>query len=93
MSRHGCLFLGIAVLVLGCIVVSNGMSKSFVDALIHRQYRTYLVFTNRLAHLPGPKISRWINLRLKAAVLSGDRARYVHSLHERYGMEHMTMWH
>ena len=93
MWRHGFFFLGIAVLVLGYIVVSNGMSKPFVDALIHRQYRIYLVFTNRLARLPGPEFSKWTNLRLKTAMLSNDRIRHMHSLHERYGMEHMTTWH
>lgn len=38
-----------------------------------------------LSHLPGPWHSRFTNLRLKWAVLSGQRMFYVHKLHQQYG--------
>lgn len=35
--------------------------------------------------MPGPWHASLSNLRLKAAVLSGKRPHYIHSLHQRYG--------
>ncbi|KAK5168932.1 uncharacterized protein LTR77_006241 [Saxophila tyrrhenica] len=38
-----------------------------------------------LSHIPGPLVSRFTRLRLKVAVLQGERVRYIHRLHEQYG--------
>ncbi len=35
--------------------------------------------------IPGPTISKWVNWRLKLAIISGQRMYYVHQLHQRYG--------
>ena len=48
------------------------------------------MITNPLTHVPGPLVSRFSNWRLKYAVLTGERARYVHALHERYGTQCLT---
>ncbi|KAK0713557.1 cytochrome P450 [Lasiosphaeria miniovina] len=45
----------------------------------------YRVVTNPLSSIPGPFWSRWTNLPVKLRLLSGSKATYVHSLHERYG--------
>lgn len=38
-----------------------------------------------LRKIPGPWLSRFFRLPLKLAIMSGDRYRYIHSLHEKYG--------
>ncbi|KIW10099.1 hypothetical protein PV08_11059 [Exophiala spinifera] len=38
-----------------------------------------------LNKIPGPTIARWTNLRLKWAIITGQRIFYVHELHQRYG--------
>ncbi|KAK3673572.1 hypothetical protein LTR78_006476 [Recurvomyces mirabilis] len=48
-------------------------------------YKAYTIATNPLRHIPGPWISLCTNLRLKYAILTGERVRYIHSLHSRYG--------
>ena len=35
--------------------------------------------------IPGPLIARWVNWRLKLAIISGRRMYYVHHLHQQYG--------
>ncbi|EME43259.1 hypothetical protein DOTSEDRAFT_63516 [Dothistroma septosporum NZE10] len=47
-------------------------------------WRTYAALTNPLAHLPGPMISKWTHHRFQIAIMTGERARYEHALHERY---------
>lgn len=53
--------------------------------LMDNQWKTYHAIRGPLSHLPGPQWSKWTRLPLKLRVLKGERARYVHSLHERYG--------
>lgn len=45
----------------------------------------YNSLVNPLNQFPGPVHARWTNLRLKWAVITGQRMFYVHDLHERYG--------
>lgn len=40
---------------------------------------------NPLNKFPGPWIAKFTNLRLKFAVCTGQRAQYIHRLHEIYG--------
>ena len=41
--------------------------------------------TSPLRHLPGPWHTKFTNLRLKWAIVSGQRMHYVHFLHQEYG--------
>ncbi|KAJ1336100.1 azaphilone biosynthesis cytochrome P450 monooxygenase [Microdochium nivale] len=43
------------------------------------------VLTNPLKNIPGPWYSLWTDLVLKYYVIRGEKARYVHALHEKYG--------
>ncbi|KAF2201769.1 cytochrome P450 monooxygenase-like protein [Delitschia confertaspora ATCC 74209] len=45
----------------------------------------YVAITCPTRHLPGPWYTRFTHLRLKQAVMSGQRIFYVHDLHEKYG--------
>ncbi|KAI2621287.1 cytochrome P450 [Hypoxylon sp. NC1633] len=45
----------------------------------------YTAFTNPLSSIPGPLLSRWTDIHVRIKLLSGTKARYVHSLHEKYG--------
>ncbi|PSN59195.1 cytochrome protein [Corynespora cassiicola Philippines] len=58
---------------------------SAVISFIFLIWTVYGALRHPLAHLPGPKISKWTNLRLQYSVLKGDRVRYIHQLHEIYG--------
>ncbi|KAL2846419.1 cytochrome P450 [Aspergillus pseudoustus] len=40
---------------------------------------------NPLASIPGPEITKWTDLILKYYTVLGQRPRYVHALHEKYG--------
>ncbi|KAK5107264.1 hypothetical protein LTR62_001580 [Meristemomyces frigidus] len=53
--------------------------------LVFVSYKAYTIAICPLAHVPGPFISRCTNLRLKYAILRGNRVCYIHSLHQRYG--------
>ncbi|PLB46575.1 cytochrome P450 [Aspergillus steynii IBT 23096] len=43
-------------------------------------------YNNVLASVPGPWHSRWTGLAAEYHWVMGDRPRYVHSLHQKYGM-------
>ncbi|KAJ5641094.1 hypothetical protein N7528_000719 [Penicillium herquei] len=45
----------------------------------------YHRFTNPLAHLPGPEVSKWTDLVYLYYWFSGKVPYYVHNLHEKYG--------
>ncbi|KAF4550555.1 Cytochrome P450-like protein 76 [Elsinoe fawcettii] len=45
----------------------------------------YTALTSPLRHLPGPFSSRFTNLSLKRAVISGRRIFYIDELHKKYG--------
>ncbi|KAL4907585.1 hypothetical protein BDW74DRAFT_176336 [Aspergillus multicolor] len=45
----------------------------------------YEVRTNPLSSLPGPKYTKWTDLLLKYYTVTGQRPRYVHALHKKYG--------
>ncbi|KAI1379517.1 cytochrome P450 [Hypoxylon crocopeplum] len=45
----------------------------------------YTTLKNPLSSIPGPLLSRWTDLPVRVKLLSGTKARYVHSLHEKYG--------
>jgi cytochrome P450 len=47
--------------------------------------KTISTITNPLKSLPGPWYSRWTNLELKKAVITGQRIHYIQALHEKYG--------
>ncbi|KAK5717688.1 hypothetical protein LTR15_008527 [Elasticomyces elasticus] len=53
--------------------------------LVYVVRKAYIVATSALSRVPGPTHSKWTNLPLKWATLTGERVRYVHSLHEIYG--------
>ncbi|KAL3454899.1 hypothetical protein BJX64DRAFT_295631 [Aspergillus heterothallicus] len=40
---------------------------------------------NPLSSIPGPQITKWTDLILKYYTVLGQRPRYVHALHEKYG--------
>ncbi|KAI0161033.1 cytochrome P450 [Hypoxylon sp. FL1284] len=46
---------------------------------------TYTAIRSPLSAVPGPLLSRWTDLHVRIKLLSGSKARYVHSLHEKYG--------
>ncbi|KAL5348838.1 hypothetical protein ACLOAV_006261 [Pseudogymnoascus australis] len=45
----------------------------------------YTVFSNPLAQLPGPWYTKWTSIVLKYNIIKGNRALYVHDLHNKYG--------
>ena len=52
----------------------------------------YFIFTKTrealfgpLSKVPGPAITKWTNLPLKLAVLTGKRMYYIHNLHQKHG--------
>ncbi|KAK5713702.1 hypothetical protein LTR17_017545 [Elasticomyces elasticus] len=53
--------------------------------LVYVVREAYIVATSALSRVPGPAYSKWTNLPLKWATLTGERVRYVHSLHVEYG--------
>ncbi|KAL4753662.1 hypothetical protein BDW72DRAFT_190870 [Aspergillus terricola var. indicus] len=40
---------------------------------------------NPLSSLPGPQLTKWTDLLLKYYTVTGQRPRYVHALHQKYG--------
>ncbi|KAK3680333.1 hypothetical protein LTR37_021332 [Vermiconidia calcicola] len=56
-----------------------------VAALLSLAKYVYQGLKNPLYKVPGPFFSRFTNLPLKLAVISGRRIHHVHTLHERYG--------
>ena len=44
-----------------------------------------VAFEKDLKSLPGPWLSRFTNIPLKLALLSGQKAMYIHRLHQKYG--------
>lgn len=70
---------------------SNILSDSLCSdgVLIRWQWSSYRAFRGPLSHIPGPTVSKWTNLRLQFAVLTGERVRYVHALHEAYGLHQL----
>lgn len=49
------------------------------------QTEAYTVVASPLSRVPRPTWTKWIDLPLKYPILTGERVRYVHSLHEAYG--------
>jgi hypothetical protein len=45
----------------------------------------YGVRKNPLSSLPGPQLTKWTDLLVKYYTVTGQRPRYVHSLHQKYG--------
>jgi hypothetical protein len=45
----------------------------------------YAGLTGPLSSIPGPFLSQWTDLPVRLSLLSGSKAHYVHSLHEKYG--------
>jgi cytochrome P450 len=45
----------------------------------------YVALTSPTRHLPGPWYTRFTHLRLKRAVITGQRIFYIDSLHQKYG--------
>ncbi|RDW70880.1 cytochrome P450 [Aspergillus mulundensis] len=45
----------------------------------------FRVRKNPLSSLPGPKYTKWTDLLLKYYTVTGQRPRYVHALHQKYG--------
>ena len=73
-----------ALLGLG-ILVSNEKGICLESSLIASQHILYRRFTNPLARLPGPEISKWTDLVYIYYWFSGQVPFYVHNLHEQYG--------
>ncbi|KAI1386652.1 cytochrome P450 [Hypoxylon trugodes] len=55
----------------------------FIGLLVLRF--VYTAIRSPLASIPGPLLSRWTDIHVRIKLLSGSKARYVHSLHEKYG--------
>ncbi|KAK5681306.1 hypothetical protein LTS10_007068 [Elasticomyces elasticus] len=53
--------------------------------LVYVVRKAYTLAASPLSRVPGPTYSKWTNLPLKWATLTGERVRYVHSLHVEYG--------
>lgn len=61
--------------------ISVGLIFLSLASLLIRKY----IAGRSLRKIPGPQIAQWTNLRLKFAVLSGNRIHYIHDLHKQYG--------
>ncbi|KAL4931663.1 cytochrome P450 [Aspergillus undulatus] len=66
-------------------VVGNLPTFLLVFGLIYILTAAYRIRKNPLSTLPGPEITKWTDLILKYYAVLGQRPRYVHALHERYG--------
>ncbi|OBT39076.1 hypothetical protein VE00_09912 [Pseudogymnoascus sp. WSF 3629] len=66
------------------LAVDNGKAVVYVAVLIITII-LYAVFSNPLARLPGPWYTKWTSIVLKYNIIKGNRALYVHDLHNKYG--------
>ncbi|KAL2861226.1 cytochrome P450 [Aspergillus lucknowensis] len=71
--------------VVSSFVVGNLPSFLVILALVYFLTQFYRIRKNPLSSLPGPEISKWTDLVLKYHTVRGERPRYVHALHEKYG--------
>ena len=75
----------IPAIILSFVIVRSFQSRKS-NTLIYLQLKLHQGLRGPLQHLPGPRYSLWTRLPLKYAILQGERVRYVHSLHQRYGI-------
>ncbi|KAL4917036.1 cytochrome P450 [Aspergillus aurantiobrunneus] len=66
------------------------MQLSVLSLLLSLGVVYFLTLTNRvlknpLSSLPGPEVTKWTDLILKYHTVTGQRPRYVHALHKKYG--------
>ncbi|KAL4784203.1 cytochrome P450 [Aspergillus varians] len=66
-------------------IVGNLPSFLVVLGVVYFLTLAYRVSKNPLSSLPGPRITKWTDLILKYYTVIGQRPRYVHSLHQKYG--------
>lgn len=66
-------------------LVATAISAKFLLTPPMMEQWVYASATNPLNAIPGPLIARWVNWRLKLAIISGRRMYYVHDLHQLYG--------
>ncbi|KKK17042.1 hypothetical protein AOCH_004422 [Aspergillus ochraceoroseus] len=66
-------------------LVGNLPSFLVILGFIYFLTLAYRVHKNPLSSLPGPQITKWTGFILKCSTVLGQRPRYVHSLHQRYG--------
>jgi hypothetical protein len=81
------LTLYIVLLIIVAIVAVWCLQYRSRSMLMGTQVKIYKGLRNPLRRLPGPEHSLWTRLPLKYAILQGERVRYVHSLHDRYGTD------
>ncbi|KEY70381.1 hypothetical protein S7711_09355 [Stachybotrys chartarum IBT 7711] len=62
----------------------SGVAAAAVAAVTMRLL-VYRFITDPLRSIPGPEVTRWTDLHVRLSVLTGRRAAYVHSLHQKYG--------
>jgi hypothetical protein len=64
-------------------VITLSLSLGFL--LIALLFFTRLFQPDPLSSIPGPFLNRHSRLPLKLAIITGERARYIDKLHQRYG--------
>ncbi|KAI9375783.1 cytochrome P450 [Aspergillus egyptiacus] len=67
------------------LIMGNLPSVLVILGFVYFLKIAYTVAKNPLSALPGPKYTKWTSLVLKYHVVRGNRPRYVHALHEKYG--------
>lgn len=55
----------------------------YVLSVVYRSQRSHL------SYLPGPWYTKFTDLPLRYKVVTGQRPRYVHALHDKYGLSHI----
>ncbi|KAL2830894.1 cytochrome P450 [Aspergillus cavernicola] len=66
-------------------IVGNVPSFLLILGFVYFLTLAHRIRKNPLSSLPGPQITKWTDLVLKYYIIRGERPRYVHALHEKYG--------
>ncbi|KAL4794579.1 cytochrome P450 [Aspergillus venezuelensis] len=67
------------------LAVGNLSAFLVVIGLVYFIKSFYHVRKKPLSSIPGPEITKWTGFMLKYYTVLGQRPRYVHALHEKYG--------
>ncbi|KAL4979516.1 cytochrome P450 [Aspergillus desertorum] len=66
-------------------VVGNWPSVVVLLGVAYLLRIAHRVRKSPLSSLPGPRLTKWTDLLLKYYTVTGQRPRYVHALHQKYG--------
>ncbi|KAL4887657.1 cytochrome P450 [Aspergillus karnatakaensis] len=67
------------------VVMGNLPSLVLALGLVYFLTLAQRVRKNPLSSIPGPEITKWTDFFLKYYTVTGQRPRYVHALHQKYG--------